>query len=197
MRFLFVLALVTGCGGIEEPISAPNYATSEGGEMLVVEAGVKTLANGDKKKQGLCVLQTSMADLSERRLLTVAGALSKKQLEYDLHPVTDGMSQFLLWTGVAGMVLISLGLPFDFKWERFHPFRFKWERSRPIPGFLVPGLVLFVGANAYFMVRTVNQANKIISEREELEVSDKRMMKFIARIRDTKGKYSGNCDHLK
>ncbi len=225
MWFLFVLMLFTACKGAQkpyqEPVSDPDFAVSGDGTMLVVENGVKTLPGGTQKKEGFCVLRTSSHNLSDRRLLTVNGSLSRGQLSSTMRYVgyPERLAVFavaLIATVLVGraagamldaktvhdFMVIGVGVGFMIKGAKtvYYLVRGRQEGEKIGPTVAqsaTTALVPVVGSLPTEFIQRWGRVDKLISKLEELKITDQKMGKVIERVRDTKGKYSGNCDHLK
>jgi len=193
----------------EAETSDPDFAVSDDGTMLVATLG--------KDKRGFCMLKTSTTDTNDRRLLTVNGAVSKKQLKktlrfmgYPEHIFTIlggsllGGAAIGLGAGAAAVgsalaapavaigVVALAGGTFGY---RIIKGNIEGEKAAPITvqaifsGFYGSPIV------EYFQRR--GRLTSVVSDKDQLKVTDKKMRKFIERIRDTEGEYIGGCDHLK
>ena len=210
MKFLVIsLMVLGGCKAQvkESETSDPDFAVSKDGTMLVATLG--------KDKRGFCMLQTSTTNTDERRLLTVEGAISKKQLKktlrfmgYPEHVFTVLGGSLLggiamgAGTAVVGSalavpalavgVVALVGGTFGY---RIIKGNVEGEKAAPITtqtifsGFMGSPIV------EYFQRR--GRLTSVISDKDQLEVTDKKMRKFIERIRDTNPEHIGGCNHLK
>ena len=209
MKFLVIsLMVLGGCKAQvkESETSDPDFAISDDGTMLVATLG--------KNKRGFCMLQTSTTNTDEKRLLTVDGALSKKQLRRTLRHMgypeqvfsvigsgllggAVGAAAFV--GGVMGAPAVAIGvvtLVGGTLGYRIIKGNVEGEKAGVITWDALITLGL-LGIPVVEYERRISRGHLVVSDKEQLNVTDKKMRKFIERIRDTKGKYSRGCDHLK
>lgn len=202
MKFIVIFLMVLGgCKSQvkEAETSEPDFAVSDDGTMLVATLG--------KDKRGFCMLKTSTTNTDDRRLLTVDGALSKKQLKKTLRYMGYPEQMFTILTGtLLGVGAVFTGIPVVMAvgvvalaggtWGyRLVKGNVEGEKAAPIATQTILGGIMASPIIEYFQRR--GRLTSVISDKDQLEVTDKKMRKFIERIRDTKGEYVGGCDHLK
>ena len=210
MKVLVVfLMMIVSCKAKvkESETSDPDFAISKDGTMLVTALG--------KNKRGFCILQTATTNIDDKRLLTVDGALNKTQLKKTLRhlgypeQVFSVLGSGLLGSAVGtGAVLVGgvalapalavglvtlVGGTIGYRIIRGN---IEGEKAAPI----TLDTIFTVGLFGIPLVESQRREDRfvlVVSDRKQLAVTDRKMRKFIERIRDTKGKYVGECDHLK
>ena len=208
MKFLVIsLMVLGGCKAQvkESETSDPDFAVSKDGTMLVATLG--------KDKRGFCMLQTSTTNTDERRLLTVEGAISKKQLKktlrfmgYPEHVFSVigsgllggavGAAAFV--GGVMGAPAVAIGvvtLVGGTLGYRIIKGNVEGEKAASITAHTI--FSGFTGSPVVEYFQRRGRLTSVISDKDQLEVTDKKMRKFIERIRDTNPEHIGGCNHLK
>ena len=186
-----------------DPVSDPEYAVSDGGTMLTAMSG---------KKRGICMLQSSLHDPKNATLITDRGAISDKQLKsalrfmgYGEHIATIIGAGVLAGVGVgtiaagapaAGAAVIITGLVGGTFGYRIVKGNIGSEKAGPIAVHSIfSGGVLSSPVVEYF--HRSGRLQKVLSDKEELRVTDKRMRKLIQKLGSIFPDYAGQCDHIK
>lgn len=201
-----IVVLLVGCKPMHDrdgldPVSDPEYAVADGGTILTAVGG---------KERGICMLQSSLSNPKSASLITKNGALSDKQLKsalrfmgYGEHIATIIGSAVLGGVGigamaaapVAGAAIAITGLVGGTFGYRIIKGNIEGEKAGPIAVH-----ALFSGLVAAPVVEYFHRSGrlrKILSDKEELRVTDKRMRKLINKLGSTYPDYPNQCDHLK
>ena len=193
-------------GGLD-PVSDPEYAVSDGGTMLTAVGG---------KERGICMLESSLHNPKDARLVTERGAISDKKLKsalrfmgYGEHIATIvgatvltgvGVGTVVAGAPVAGAAVAITGLVGGTFGYRIVKGNIEGEKAGPIAvhslfSSVVPYSLLAIPVVEYF--HRSGRLQKVLSDKEELSVTDKRMRKLIEKLGQIYPDYPGECDHLK
>ena len=201
------IVLLGGCKPMHDrdsldPVSDPEYAVSDGGTMLTAVGG---------KERGICMLQSSLSNPKNASLITKNGAISDKQLKsalrfmgYGEHIATiigaavlggAGLGLAASTAPVAGAAIAITGLVGGTIGYRIVKGNVEGEKAGPIAVHSIFAGVVGSPVVEYF--HRSGRLTKVLSDKEELRVTDRRMRKLIAKLGNTFPDYPNQCDHLK
>lgn len=194
-----------------DPVSNPERAVSDSGTMLTAMGG---------KTRGICLLESSMHNPKDVRLVTNQGAISDKQLKSALRFM--GYAEHVVSTVAAVMlpVATALGLKQAIKAAkitkesavkvfkavtittlvggfgyRIVKGNVEGEKAAPIAVHTILGLTGAVPVAEY--LHRDGRLKTMLSNKEELRFTDKRMKKLLQKLSNTYPDYPGECDHIK
>lgn len=201
---LVSIGLQASCGSSVDPVSQAKGAVSDSGAMLIAVRG---------DKQGICVMQSSLNDPTAT-LVTREGALSNKQLKrvvafmpYDKQISTAALGVLGIAWGfitadnamrlrddlqlVWGAVIVTTAIVGGMAYRVHHGIK---EGEKPLP-IVVQGILHgIIGAPEHF--QREGRFRKVLSNKEEWTVTDKKMGKMIKRMARLEPAYPGECDYL-
>lgn len=219
-KLICLLVVLASCkaGVRESEKSDPDYALSEDGRLLTVTLGCDSGKWDSEKGQcnsrqftGYCLSVMRDNDSSEMELLTTRGGLEEKQLKKSLRYMsfTDHIFSGLLIevaAGVAGAAVVAGAAPVALALIpvaggiAYRVIRGKQEgegggaiTGRSLGG----GIAAPVTGPIIEIYGRKGRARKLISEKETLNISNKKMDNVVERIREMFPKYYNTCNHLK
>ena len=215
--FSVVLLLGSSCKPVHDrdgldPVSNPERAVSDSGTMLTAMGG---------KSRGICMLESSLHNPKNVSLVTEQGAISAKQLKsalrfmgYAEHVVSTVAALFVLPAAALGLrratkaakitkenavkvakavgITLLVGGAFGYRIIRGNV---EGEKAGPIAVH-----ALFSEFGAIPVVEYVHRSGrlqKVLSDKEELQFTDKRMRKLLEKLRSISPDFPGECDHIK
>ena len=201
-----VVLSASSCKTMNDPASDPEYAVSDGGTMLTAVGG---------KARGICMLESSLHNPKKARLVTDRGAISSEQLKsalrymgYGEHIASIigaavlggvGIGTMVAGAPVAGAAVAITGLVGGTFGYRIVKGNIEGEKAGPIAVhslFSSVGPVLLATPVVEYFHRS-GRLQKVLSDKEELRVTDKRMRKLIEKLGKIYPDYPAGCDHLK
>ena len=204
-----IVVLLGGCKPMHDrdgldPVSDPDSAVSDGGTMLTTVGG---------KERGICILQSSLSDPKNANLVTAKGAISDKQLKsalrfmgYGEHIATVIGAAVLAGVGVgtmatapvAGAAIAITGLVGGGIGYRIVRGNIEGEKAGPIAVHSlfssVAPILLAAPVVEYF--HRSGRLQKVLSDKEELRVTDRRMRKLIEKLGRIHPDYPDGCNHI-
>ena len=200
-----IVVLLGGCKPMHErdgldPVSNPDFVRSDGGTMLTASRG---------KEFGICMLQSSLRDPKNANLVTERGAISHKQLKSALRFMGYGEHVAILLGSVAiaavgGIVAptaaIAIGLTTlagGTLGYRIVKGNVEGEKAGPITVHALSAAALQIASPLVEYIHREGRLEKVLSDREELRFTDRRMRKLIEKLGSIYPDYPNQCDHLK
>ena len=175
-----------------DPVSEPEYAVSDGGTMLTAIKG---------KQRGICIIRSLLNYPKSAQLVTERGALSDKQIKSALGYMGWGESiaAAIVAAAIGGGVVLA-GRP---------PRATDDLLDAEIAGWLV-ALTAMGAYLGYGTARAkigsekwgdifrgnTDRLRKLLSSKEEWQVTDEKMNKLLKKLGDIYPEYPGQCDHI-
>ncbi len=185
-----------------DPVSDPERAVSDRGTMLTAMGG---------KSRGICMLESSLHNPKNVRLVTDRGAVSDKQLKSALRFMgyaehvgsVIGAAIFSIVGGgmvvagapVAGAAVAITGLVGGAVGYRIIRGNVEGEKAGPIAVHSFLSKFGAVPVVEYF--HRSGRLQKVLSDKEELNLTDKRMRKLLKKLHSIHPDFPGECDHIK
>ena len=162
----------------QEPVNEAERAVSPSGLQVFATKG---------KERGFCMVKSKIGgDDKDIELLTTEGSLNDKQLERILNSlgIWEQAMVYVDYLVMATTIGATAGAMIA---------------SAPLATLIAP--VALFGVAQGSLVLTIQQRDKrmrkVISDREEQVFNDKKMQKFIDRLRTAEPIHEGGCDHVK
>ena len=195
-----------------DPVSEPESAVSDSGMLLTAVVG---------KSRGVCLLESSLHNPKSVHLVTDRGAISEKQLKsalrfmgYAEHVVATLSGFMITAAAVLGMrpalkaakitkenavkvakavaITSLVGGAFGYRIIRGNV---EGEKAAPIAVHTMLGLASAVPVAEY--LHRDGRLKAVLSDKEELQFTDKRMRKLLEKLRSMYPDFPSECDHIK